>query len=258
MSSNVVSENECNVDAHQKTVLAGENFEFEAEVPEVMSIIVNNLYSSKDLFLRELISNASDALLKMKASKSDLDQAGYTTDLFSEHQIDVILDKNARTLTIRDNGIGMTYADLKSYLGSVASSGTKNWRKMLDKAKEAGVAEDESLIGQFGLGFYSAFLVADRVDVLTRNVKDRAYLWSSDGIRGYTIQEAEMDGRHGTSVILRLKEGENAYLEANKITELIKKHSGCVRYDIHLFTEEEEVPEKPEGEEIQGDRKSVV
>lgn len=213
-----------------------EKYDFEADIPQVMSLVINNVYSSKELFVRELVSNASDALSKMMTNKSTLDKE-YETEATCNYKIQIILDEENKTITIRDNGIGMTHAELKAFLGSIASSGTKKFREALSSNAGSNV---DSLIGRFGLGFYSAFLVADRVDVITKSVKDDAYLWSSDGTTSYTIEkyEGELFAKHGTSVILRLEAGEEVYLQASKITELVKKHSLLVRYPVSLITTE--------------------
>ncbi|KAI5172955.1 molecular chaperone HtpG [Pancytospora epiphaga] len=233
-----------------------EKFEFEAEVPQVMSLIINSVYSSKELFLRELISNASDALSKMMTQKEGFDKAGYTTDPFCSYRIQVIVDEENKTLTIKDNGVGMTKADLRVFLGSIASSGTKKFREAMESNGDK--KNVDQLIGQFGLGFYSAFLVAERVDVITRSCKEGGHIWSSDGGVSYSIRPCEVEDAHGTSVILKLKEGEYDYLKADKLTELLKKHSMFIRYPIHLITEEVVTPAKKEEDEVEIDGEKEV
>lgn len=220
-----------------------ETYDFEADVPQVMSIIINSVYSSKELFLRELISNASDAISKLMTEKQKLEDAGYPTVPMCNYKIQVISNPKEKTLTIRDNGIGMTKADLKNFLGSIASSGTKKFREAFDKSKDKNI---DALIGQFGLGFYSSFLVAERVDVLTKHPKDEGYVWSSNGSNTYSIAPYSLD-EHGTSVILKLKDGEEEYLKADRLTDLIKKHNMYIKYKIVLVTEKE--PEKKESKE---------
>ncbi|CAG2100734.1 unnamed protein product [Medioppia subpectinata] len=211
------------------------NLIFGVEVPQLMSMFVNSVYSSKDLFLREAISNASDAITKMYESKASLDADGYKT-------IEVIPDVKNNCLIIRDNGIGMTKEDLKNYLGSIAASGTGKFRELMNSTNKQKM---EDLIGQFGLGFYSLFLVADRVDVITKNPRDSSYLWTSE--------EYEFDGLHGTSIVLHLKEGEGEFLKTDVLTKLIKKHSMYIRYPIALHVEKEievaEEEEKPKVDE---------
>lgn len=229
-----------------------EKFEFDAEVPQLLSIIINCVYSSKDLFLRELISNSSDALSKMLAQKETLDREGYTTIPFCDYKIQLIVDRENRTLTIKDNGVGMTKVELISCLGCIASSGTRKFREALDKAKGSNI---DGLIGQFGLGFYSAFLVADRVDVITKSVKDQGYHWSSDNATGYMIEPCEVAEEHGTSVILRLREGMDEFLAEDRLSELVKKHSMFIDYKIYLITEataekKEEAEAELDGEEL--------
>jgi len=237
-----------------------EKYEFEAEVPQVMSIIINSVYSTKELFLRELVSNAADALTKLMKQRQSLEEEGYKTGATCNYKIEIIPDQDNKTLTIRDNGVGMKKTDLINFLGSIASSGTKKFREAMEAGK--GTANMESLIGQFGLGFYSAFLVANRVDVITKHPKDSAYFWSSEGAVGYTIEEldeAQMSNMqlgdtkeqesltNGTSVILWLKDGEEEYLKIDRLTELVKKHSQFIPYSIYLLSLE--APEKKVEEE---------
>lgn len=243
----MIKENVPNISIEEKTA---ETHDFEAEVPQVMSLIINSVYSSKDMFMRELISNASDAISKVKARKNDFENQGYQTCNTGSYRIQVIPNKADNTLTIKDNGIGMTKSDLISFLGSIASSGTKKFREFLDSKNQK--SDLESLIGQFGLGFYSAFLVADKVEVITKNPMDDCYLWSSTGGNTYTIHKCVAEGmEHGTSVVLTLKEGEKEYLESSKLIALIKKHSLYIKYPISVFVEkeEEDKDEKEEKEE---------
>ncbi|ORD93773.1 HSP82 [Enterospora canceri] len=220
-----------------------EKHEFGVEVPQLMSMFINSVYSSKDLFLREAVSNASDACKKLFDSKAQFDKEGYETVAYNALKIEIVPDKDNRTLVIRDNGIGMTKDDLRNYLGSIAASGTALFREMQNKAG----AQVDDLIGQFGLGFYSLFLVAQRVDVVTKSPRDSAYVWSSDGSSGYTIEECDsFDGKHGTAIYLRLKDGEDEFLDSNRLIELVKKHSMYIRYPIAVECEKK--PEKKEKE----------
>lgn len=246
VDNQAVEENATNI---LKEQLKGEaeTFDFEAEVPQVMSLIINSVYSSKEMFLRELISNASDAISKLKSKKNELDSQGYTTANIGSYKIQIIPDKVNNTLTIKDNGIGMTKSDLISFLGSIASSGTKKFKEFLNAKSDK--SSLDSLIGQFGLGFYSAFLVAERVDVITKSPMDEGYLWSSNGGNSYEIRKCDVgDMQHGTSIVLTLKKGEEEYLESSKIISLIKKHSLYIKYPIAVLVEKEE-EEKEEKED---------
>lgn len=238
-----------------------EKLEFEADVPQLMSVLIDGVYSAKELFLRELVSNASDALSKFISQKNSLDTAGYTTESLSNLKIQIVLNKAKKTISIIDNGIGMTRSDLKTYLGSIASSGTKKFREALDQSGgDLSSANVDGLIGQFGLGFYSSFLVASRVDVLSKSSKDEGYLWSSDGSSHYTLRPHEVDFLHGTVVVLHLKEGEDdVYLSSDKIIELVKKHSFLIPRPIHLIYEEEakEEPKAEKAEEQDEDVKEI-
>ncbi|MCC6672307.1 MAG: molecular chaperone HtpG [Planctomycetes bacterium] len=207
-----------------------EQFPFQAEVNEVLSIVVNSLYSHKEVFLRELISNASDALdhLSFKA----LTEHGLLGD-DRELRIEVVPDAGRRTLTIRDNGIGMTRDELISHLGTIARSGSKKLMQSLQAEQK----KDLALIGQFGVGFYSAYLVADRVTVVSRAAgADKAWQWESDAKGGFTIEEAERAGR-GTDVVLHLKEDEREFLQEWSLRSLVRKYSDYVRHPIRLWVD---------------------
>ncbi|GAB0492840.1 hypothetical protein MMPV_004110 [Pyropia vietnamensis] len=233
---------------------AGETFSFQAEVSRVMDIIIHSLYSNRDIFLRELISNASDALDKIRfLALSDAGQLGSGDAAALE--IRVRADKEARTLTLRDRGVGMTRAELIANLGTIAKSGTRAFIDKLSSAK----GDSSNLIGQFGVGFYSAYLVADRVAVRTKHNDESAqYVWESGADQTFTIRE-DVDGaplERGTELVLHLKEDASEYLETTKLKELIQKYSQFINFPIYLEVAEEiEVPvETPADEKTDADK----
>ncbi len=215
--------------------------EFQAEVSQVLSLVINSLYSHKEIFLRELVSNASDALdrLRFRAlQQPDLLESGHTPT------IRLLPDSEAGTLTIWDNGIGMTADELAKSLGTIAWSGSKEFLRQLKDAKSA--EAELRLIGQFGVGFYSAFLVADSVEVVSRAAgQGEAHRWRSDGKQSFTVEPAERE-EHGTSVILHLKEEEKGLLDGWRLRELIRRYSDFVSHKIELLAEK---PAAQEGEE---------
>jgi len=208
-----------------------ESHEFKAEISQLMNLIINSFYSNKEIFMRELISNSSDALNKMRHNDLTKNNVKDVKDYY----INITPYKDTKMLVIEDNGIGMTKEELTTNIGIIANSGTK---KFIEKMEQGEKKAD--MIGQFGVGFYSAFLVADRVQLITKSEdSDNIYMWDSTASGTYTISEVVdtelvKDFKRGTKILLHLKEEETKYLEEERIRTIVKKHSQFITYDIKV------------------------
>lgn len=221
-----------------------EKREFQAESKRMMELMIHSIYTHKDIFIRELISNASDAIDKIYYEALTNEELTFQKE---NYYIEIVPDKENRQLTIKDTGIGMNQEELENNLGVIAKSGSLAFKQQVEKE------EEYSIIGQFGVGFYSAFMVADEVTVLTKRLgEDKAYRWHSSGIDGYTIEEASKD-EVGTEIIIKLKqntEDENydEFLDEYHLRSLIKKHSDFIRYPIKMEVKKSRLKEGTENE----------
>ena len=217
---------------------------FKTEISQLLDLIIHSLYSHKEIFLRELISNASDALDKLKYLTLTDDEL---KKLDFDPRIDIAFDAEAKTLTVADRGIGMNADDLDANLGTIARSGTKNFLSQLS----GDAAKDSNLIGQFGVGFYSCFMVADKVEVITKKAgEQQGWKWESDGRSNYSVEEAERD-MPGTTIVLHLNDNGSEYTNRWSIEQLVKKYSDHIAFPI--FLEYDDVQFEGEGD----DRKEI-
>jgi len=204
--------------------------QFQTEANQILHLMIHSLYSNKEIFIRELVSNASDALDKLNMLVLTDDK--YKDVVFAP-RIDIVADKEAKILTIKDSGIGMNEEDLMNNLGTIAKSGTKAFLENLSGDQK----EDSNLIGQFGVGFYAAFMVAHKVEVTTKKAgEDQAYLWISSGDGSFEVEETTKEG-HGTSIVMHLNDDEEEFLETHRIESIIKKYSNHIPFPIYMDKE---------------------
>jgi len=227
----------------RSTASDAETYEFTSDVGRVMDLIINSLYSDRDIFLRELVSNAADACDKKRFLSLTED-----SDDSEQPQIKIRANADDNTLTIEDSGVGMTKDELKNNLGRIAQSGTRAFVQALGEG-----TADVNLIGQFGVGFYSAYLVANKVTVVTKSMQDgsKAYQWESEADSSYTITDAspdEISGSSGSKLILHLKDDASAYLEASKVEELLQRYSEFIEFPISVWKETTEYKQVPDEE----------
>lgn len=217
-------------------------YQFQTEVSQLLKLIIHSLYSNKDIFLREIVSNSSDALDKLKYLT--LSDDAYKSVVF-DPRIDISFDENAKTLTVKDTGIGMDEADLTANLGTIARSGTKAFLEKLEKEAK----KDSALIGQFGVGFYSAFMTSTKIEVITRKAGTASvFKWTSDGTESYEIEELKTDSdeakkygfdtSHGAAVVMYLSDEDKGYATRWKIEDLVKRYSDHIAFPIFLHYEQ--------------------
>ena len=227
--------------------------QFKAESQRLLDLMINSIYTHKEIFLREIISNASDAMDKLAYTALTDDKVGLNRDDFA---ITITRSPEARLLTVSDNGIGMSRADMEENLGTIAKSGSLAFKKAMEKT------EDIDIIGQFGVGFYSAFMVASSVTVISKKYgEEKAWKWVSDGTDGYTIEETERE-YPGTDVIMTIKEDTeeekySEFLEEYQIRSLIRKYSDYIRYPIRMeVTKSRQVADEEEATETDEEEKA--
>ncbi len=220
--------------------MSEEQLSFQAEVSRLLDIVANSLYSNKEIFLRELISNASDACDRLRYAA--ITQPELTAE-DPEFRVELTLDKKAKTLTVADNGIGMNREDLIANLGTIARSGTAAFMGELEDKKDGG-----GLIGKFGVGFYSAFMVADRVEVTSRKAGDaQGWRWTSDGKGNFSVAESAEAPARGSAITLRLRKGQEEFLDPARLQHVVKTYSDHIAIPIRLHSEthkEEDAPEE--------------
>ena len=219
--------------------------QFQAESKRLLDLMIHSIYTHREIFLRELISNASDAIDKRYYHALQDGESGLTRDQF---EISITIDKEKRLLTLSDNGCGMTKEDLETDLGTIARSGSLDFKKNNEQK------EDIDIIGQFGVGFYSAFMVSDRVTVVSRaHGADEAWKWESEGADGYDIDPSEKDSC-GTDITLKIKENTeedsfDEFLDPYRIRSLVQKYSDYIRYPIRMEMEKSRLKENPDAKE---------
>lgn len=228
--------------------------QFQTESKELLNLMINSIYSNNEIFLRELISNASDAIDKYKYASLTSDGKMPIVD----HEIRISADKKKRTLTISDTGIGMNKEELISNLGTIARSGSKDFASKIKEAKEK---QDLDIIGQFGVGFYSAFMVANKIEVRTKAFNEQAYLFTSEGEESYSIEEISKDNV-GTEITLYLKKSSkevdyDSYLEEYQIKSLVKKYSDYIRYPIKMICDSRKQKVDKDGKPIEGEYEDI-
>ena len=229
--------------------------EFQTESKELLSLMINSIYSNQEIFLRELLSNASDAIDKYKYLS--LTSEGKIPVI--DHEIRIDIDKKKRAITISDNGIGMNKEELINNLGTIARSGSKDFASKIKEAKEK---QDLDIIGQFGVGFYSAFMVSSKVEVTTKKYDEPAYLFVSDGVENYSIEETEKED-NGTTITIYLKKSTkevdfDTFLEEYTIKNLVKKYSDYIRYPIKMLVSHQVPKKDKDGKEIEGKYETVI